>query len=70
MRDEWARLCDTFTSRHRWAGWTHVVRDGGCIRCIRCYDREAWAVGEPVCWPAVTFEEFDRQVTTYFQEAL
>lgn len=48
-------------------GWTHVVGDG-CIRCIRCFNREAWAVGDPVCWIAVSFEEFDERLGRYFTE--
>jgi hypothetical protein len=47
-------------------GWEHVVRDGGCIRCIKCFNREAWAAEQPVCWLAVSFDEFDRQVGEYF----
>ena len=105
LREEGARLGNTWESRHRWAtrrawlrasldrhlfrynyehcqrcgrrvglswwsvtGWTHVVRDGGCLRCIRCFDREAWTAGSPVCWIAVSFEEFDQRVGRCFDD--
>jgi hypothetical protein len=49
-------------------GWTNVVRDRGCLRCIRCFDREAQAAGVWISWLAVSHDEWDQRVRAYFKE--